>query len=124
MSNYAKRIYDVIGEHGELPLQEIKSLGGFGRDEKSKFDSALTELQMWLYLTICGAHRKRNAKGEEYGWNTTMFCTTEKFWDNTDVFASTAKLKEAEAYESIRERVLALNPAAEEKKIHKFAYGK
>ena len=124
ISNYAKRIYDVICEHGELPLGEIKSLGGFTREDKSKFDSALTSLQMGLYLTICGTHRKMNRGGEEYGWNSTMFCTTEKFWEHTDVFDCAAKLDEDDAYNAIRERILELNPAAEEKKIRKYAYGK
>ena len=67
ISHNAKRIYDVISEYGELPLHEIKTHGGFGQDEKSKFDSALTELQMRLYLTICGTRRRMNFKGEEYG---------------------------------------------------------
>jgi len=124
ISQYAKRIYDLISEYGELPLQEIKAIGGFMRDEKSRFDTALTELQMRLYLTICGTRRKRNAKGEEYGWNSTMFCTAEQFWEDTDVFARAVKLNEDEAYNAIRERVLKLNPIADEKKIRKFAYGK
>jgi hypothetical protein len=124
ISHYAKRIYDVIRENGELPLQEIKIHGGFGRDEKSKFDSALTELQMRMYLTICGTRRKMNNKGEEYGWETTMFCTTEAFWEDTEVFARATELDEAYAYAAIRERVLQLNPNADEKKIRKFAYGK
>jgi hypothetical protein len=67
---------------------------------------------MRLYHTICGTSRKRNAKGEEYGWNTTMFCTTEKFWANTDVFSRAAKIEEAESYAAIHERVLKLNPNA------------
>jgi hypothetical protein len=124
ISNYAKRIYDVISEYGVLPLHEMKSLGGFARDEKSKFDSALTELQMQLYLTICGTFRRRSVKGEEYGWNTTMFCTTERFWESTDVFDRAAKLDEADAYAAICERVHKLNPNADEKKIRKFAYGR
>lgn len=124
ISHYSKRIYDVICKHGELPLQEIKSFGGFGRDEKSKFDSALTELQMRLYLSICGTSRKMNTKGEEYGWNSTVFCTTERFWEHTDVFDRAAKLDDAIAYTAIRERVLSLNPNADEKAIRKFAYGR
>ena len=124
ISHYAKRIYDVILEYGDLPLDEIKSLGGFGRDEKSKFDSALTELQMRLYLTINGTRRRMNAHGEEYGWETTIFCTAERFWEDTDVFDRAARLGEADAYAVIRERVLTLNPNADEKKIRKFAYGR
>ena len=119
----AKRIYDAVLDNGELPVQEIKRIGGFGRDEKSKFDAALTELQMRLYLTICGTRRRINTIGEEYGWETTVFCATERFWENTDVYAQAAKLDEADAYAVIRERVLELNPNADEKKILKFAYG-
>ena len=124
ISNPAKRIYDAVSEHGDLPLNEIKGFGGFGKNEKSQFDSALTDLQMRLYVTICGSHRKLNSKGEEYGWNTTMLCTTERFWEHTDVFARSANMDEADAYATIRERVLSLNPSAEEKKIRKFAFGR
>ena len=122
ISNYAKRIYDIVCEYDKLPLHDIKRLAGFGREEKNKFDSSLTELQMRLYLTICGTHRRMNAKGEEYGWETTVFSTTERFWAHTDVFANAAKLNEDDAYAAIRERVLELNPKADEKKIRRFAY--
>ncbi|MCL1849582.1 MAG: hypothetical protein FWF83_07945 [Clostridiales bacterium] len=124
LSFYTKRIYDVIREYGELPLDEIKKLGGFAREEKGKFDSALTELQMRLYLTVCGTRRRVDAQGMEYGWETTVFSTTERFWMGTDVFPHAVKLSEAEAYETIRDRVLELNPGADEKKIRRFAYGR
>ena len=124
ISYHAKRIYDVVRDNGELPVQEIKRIGGFGRDEKSKFDAALTELQMRLYLTICRTRRRINAMGEEYGWESTVFCTTERFWENTDVSARAEKLDEDDAYSTIRERVLELNPDADEKKIRKFACGR
>ena len=124
ISYSARRIYNVVREHGELPLHAIKTLGGFGREEKSRFDSALTELQMRLYLTICGTRRRINTKGEEYGWETTVFCTTERFWEGADVFARSELVDEYDAYDAIRERVLILNPAADEKKIRRFAYGR
>ncbi|MCL1975818.1 MAG: hypothetical protein FWG61_06645 [Firmicutes bacterium] len=124
ISHNTKRIYDIICEYGELPVHEMKAYGGFGREDKSKFDAALTELQMRLYLTICGTRRRMNAQGKEYGWETTIFCTTERFWENTDVFARAARLNEADAYAAIRERVLKLNPAAGEQKIRRFAYGR
>ncbi|MDR1703842.1 MAG: hypothetical protein LBS19_04045, partial [Clostridiales bacterium] len=124
ISGHAKRIYDVIRTNGDLPVHALKSLGRFARDEKSKFDAALTELQMRLYITICGTSRRTNAKGEEYGWNATNFSTTERFWADTDVFARASELNEAGAYAAIRERVLELNAAADERKIRKFAYGR
>jgi len=78
---------------------------------------------MRMYLTICGTRRRMNAKGEEYGWESTVFCTTEKFWEHTDVFDIAASLDESDAFTAIRERVLMLNPNADGKKIHMFAYG-
>jgi hypothetical protein len=123
LSNYAKRIYDCVCEYGNLPVHGIKTFGGFARDEKGKFDSALTELQMRMYLTICGIRCRVNAKGEEFGWETTAFCTAERFWEKTDVFARAAELDETDAYAAIEERVIELNPTADEKRIRKFAYG-
>lgn len=124
IGHHSKRIYETIKEYGELPLHDIKTRGGFGRDEKTRFDAALTDLQMRLYITICGTRRKTNAMGEEYGWNSTVFSTTERFWERTDVFDRAAKLTETDAYAAIRARVLLLNPTADEKKLHKFAYGR
>ena len=123
ISHQAKRIYDAVRGHGELPLDEIKRIGGFAREEKSRFDSALTELQMNLFLTISGTRRRMNAMGLEYGWETTVLCTAEQFWSKTDVFDRAANLHESDAYDAIRERVLELNPKADESKIRKFAYG-
>ncbi len=85
VSHYAKRIYDAVREHGSLPLHEIKTLTGFDRKDKSKFDGALTDLQMKLYITMCGRRQKTSAKGENYGWYSTVFCTIEEFF-NEEVY--------------------------------------
>jgi hypothetical protein len=53
---------------------------------------------------------------------TSVFCTTERFWENTDVFSLAERLNKADAYALVREQVLMLNPTADEKKICKFAY--
>lgn len=122
ISHTAKLIYDVVAENDSLPLHEIKQLAGFHRDDKSKFDSALTELQMRLYLTMRGTEQKVSSKGEEYGWASTVFCTTEHFWGE-DVFEQAAGISSDEALAKISGRILALNPMAKEKKIVKFVRG-
>ena len=124
ISHYAKRIYDVLSTADSLPTEEIKRLGRFSKEDKSKFDSALTDLQMRLFITTDGRRNKRNNYGEEYGWASATFCTTERFWEHTDVFELAEKSDESAAYNAIREQVLKLNPTADEKKIRKFAYGK
>lgn len=122
ISNYAKRIYSTIIEHGTLPLHAIKQLAGFGKEEKSRFERALVELQMKMYLTMCGRQQKISQRGTEYGWSSTVFCTTEKFWGE-EIFETSAKIEEDTAIQKISERVCILNPKAEQKKILRFIKG-
>ena len=123
ISHYAKRIYEAVSTHGSLPTEDLKREAGFGREDKSKFDAALTDLQMKFYLTISGQQRRFQKTGEEYGMPSTVFCTTEQFWGESDVFAQAAQLSEHEAIQAITARVLERNPAAQAKKIEKFVKG-
>lgn len=122
ISRSAKRIYGVICENGSVPLHEIKRLAGFSREDKATFDRALTELQMGLYVTMCGRQQKRSRKGEEYGWSSTVFSTAERFWGE-DAIEKAAKISEREAVEKITDRILRLNPKAQAKRIIKFIKG-
>ncbi len=122
ISNYAKRIYDAVDANLRLPLHEIKRLAGFGREDASKFDAALNELQMKLYLTMCGGEQKFSRSGEQYGWFSTVFCKTETFWEQ-DVSERAARLTAEEAVDAISERIFSLNPAANPKQILKFIKG-
>lgn len=122
VSRFAKRIYETVSEHDILPLHAIKQLAGFSREDKSVFDRALTELQMKLFLTMCGRQQKLSQKGEEYGWSSTVFCTTERFFGG-DVFEKAAKLDEKKSVDEITQRILELNPDAPHKKIVKFIKG-
>ena len=115
----AKRVYELVRAHEALPLHAIKSLGGFGKAEQSAFEQALVELQMKLYLTMCGRQRKLSAKGEEYGWSSTVFTTTERFWGE-DLFAQAAALDSGEAAARIARQVCLVNPDADAKKTAKF----
>jgi len=119
ISQVAKRIYEAVSEYGSLPLHEIKRLAGFSREEKSKFDRALTELQMKLYLTVCGEHQRLSQMGMPHGMPSTTFCTTEHFWGK-DVFHQAEQISAEDAIQAITKRVFALNPAADEKKVLKF----
>ena len=122
VSSNAKRIYETILEYETLPVHAIKQITGFGKEEKSAFDRALVELQMKLYLTMCGRQQKVSQKGEQYGWSSTVFTTTETFWGEA-IFDQAAKLDMTQAIEKIRQQILSLNPQAAEKKILKFIKG-
>lgn len=119
ISQAAKRIYDAVAQNGPLPLHGIKAVAGFTKEDKSQFDRGLTDLQVKMFLTVCGRRQKLSKTGEEYGWSSTVFCTTENFF-GPEVFRKAAALSPAQATHAIRQQVLRLNPLAEEKKIAKF----
>ena len=118
ISHPAKRIYEVAASADVLPSQEIKRLAGFAKEEKSIFDRALVELQMLMFLTVCG----RQLKPTNSAWSSAMFCTTERFFGEA-VFAEADSISANTAEEKIAAQILKLNPAAQKKKILKFIYG-
>ena len=121
VSHTAKRIYDIVSE-GYAALHEIKALGGFGKEDKARFDKALVELQMGFFITMTGRQQKKNKYGIEYGWNSTVFTTVENFWADRGFVIPGLEAKES--YEKIRAQILRLNPEAEEKTIRKFIEGR
>jgi len=122
ISNLAKRIYDTVLENDRLPVHRIKQIAGISRDEKSKFDSALTELQMKMYLTICDIYYNISQKGEQYGFSSTVFCTPELFWGK-DIIIEAECIDEDEAIEVIKNQLLYLNPNTSKTKILTFITG-
>ncbi|HBL84397.1 MAG: hypothetical protein A2Y17_04785 [Clostridiales bacterium GWF2_38_85] len=121
ISNTAKRIYDIISENGATAFHEIKQLGGFTKEDNSKFERSIVDLQMRMFITMCGRMQKVNKYGENYGWNSTVFTTVEDFWNRRGV-----ALPDADpdgAYEKIKSQIIKLNPFAEHKKIEKFIKG-
>jgi len=122
ISHFAKRIYEVVSAHETIPVEEIKKLGNFSRENKSGFDRALTELQMKMFISLCGRKYKVSQKGEEYGMASSLFCTTERLFGEA-VFNEAEKITKAAAEKKIRAQVLKLNPIAQDKKIRKFIFG-
>ena len=122
LSQAAKRIYNAVEENGALPVHIIKQLAGFTREEKSRFDSAIIELQMKMYITVCGRKQKLSNMGLEYGWASTVYCKTEDFFGG-EFLDEAAGLSYETAKAKITERILELNPAATAAKIAKFIGG-
>ena len=119
ISDLARRIYQAVSENGRTPMHDIKRLAGLIGETSAHIEKAMTDLQMMMYLTICGRQQKKNMYGEPYGWSSTVFCTPEEFW-HTDSFSLPS---EDEAEQRITARVTELNPAAQARKIRKFIYG-
>lgn len=121
ISHTAKRIYDIVSQN-YIALHEIKTQGGFGKEDKTQFDRAMIELQMSFYITMTGRKQKKNKYGIEYGWNSTVFTTVENFWEERGF--ELPKMNADESYEKITTQILKLNSSAEAKTIRKFIMGR
>ena len=122
ISYFAKRIYEVVSQEGVLSVPEIKQSAGFSREDKSGFDRALTELQMGMFLTMCGQKSRFPMTENQNCWTSTVFCTVERFFGEEFIHEA-CLINQAEAYNKIREQILRLNPDATDKKIKKFIFG-
>ena len=61
VSHEAKLIYDAIREHGAVALHALKALSNLGQKEnKSRFDRGLLELQTRLFITMCARQQKQS----------------------------------------------------------------
>ncbi len=122
ISEFSQRVYEIIRQYDGIPKHELRTLGGFtSKEDGAKLEKAVVDLQMKMLITLCGSVRKRNKSGEEYGWNSTVLCTVEGFWEDEAKKALT--LNPDKCCEKIRKQILKLNPNAEEKKIKRFILG-
>ncbi|WIV12463.1 hypothetical protein [Proteiniborus sp. MB09-C3] len=119
LSNHAKQIYSLFEEHESLATHEIRSLGGFTKELDSKYESAMSELQMWMFLTVNGTKRKMNSKGEAYGWSSTVYSTVEA-WAGNELIEESIGIKPEDAIEEIIARIKDITPRAGAKKIRSF----
>lgn len=122
IGNLEKRIYQIIEREGALPTHLIKQYLELDKTQKSAFDRAITSLQMGLYITVSGRRQKTSQIGENYGWSSTVFCTTEDYFGEA-VFDQATKFGADQAYRAIGNQILTLNPNANSKKIKKFILG-
>lgn len=122
LSHFAKRIYDMVAENGALPSHMIKQMGAFGREDKAAFDRALVELQMGMYLTMCGSADRVSLSGGVQGWSSNVMCTVEEFF-GIGILEEAREITPEQAYSAIASQVMLLNPMATEKKVRKFVFG-
>jgi hypothetical protein len=100
-------------------LHEIKLMVSGDGSEKSDFESAITMLQMKMFITISGQKYKLSKEGKEYGWPVTTFCTIEDFFGE-EIFDFSRQIGRREAIDKIGDQILDLNQNAQSKVIEKF----
>jgi hypothetical protein len=122
MSYMSKRLYKVVRDNGAVAAHDLRRLAEVSREDKSRYDSAVFELHMKLFITICDGKQKASAIGESYGWESAVFCTTEEFW-GAEMTQLAREYDPAEAAREIETRIYELNPNASANKIKKFIFG-
>lgn len=124
-SRRQKKIMDLFAEEhadDELYSFEIRQRAGFGKkaagDGEKNFEGTITELQMQMYLCMRDFRRRKNKKGQEYGWNVAVYSTPEHLFGQDLVTAAYKELP-SESGDRIYARIRELYPAAAEKQIKK-----
>lgn len=122
VSRTAKQIYEILSEYPSCPVHLLKSYGEFTGEDNTRFETALVDLQMKFYITVCGRSRKISKDGKEYGWNSNVYCRTEEFWGR-DLLKKAAKIPYETAYAKIADQLAKLCPDAAAVKVKKFITG-
>lgn len=122
-SHRAKKVMDSLspddGMRGlELPTFELRELAGFGKGGEKNFPGVLTELQMQTYLIMSGFYRRRNRRGESYGWHIAVMATPETKWGYELVSSCYGEAPEA-SWDRIRAHLAGRFPAAEEAQLRR-----
>ena len=105
-------------EDAVILSNELKASAGFGKEGERGFDGAITTLMMQLYLCNCDFRRRKNKRGEEYGWNVAAYCTPERLWGYKNV-TSCYKEAPADSWQRIVDHMHEIYPIATDKQIKK-----
>ena len=115
-SMHQKLIMDQFLEKPLIASPEMKVTGGFTSENVKHFDPTLLELEMLTYLMVNEFTRKRNKKGEEYGWSIAIYTTPEHRFGYdfvTSAYKEEPSVSRNRIYQNVRERY----PGADEKAL-------
>ena len=99
-----KKIMDLFDEETELFSFEVKQLAGFHKGGEKNFEGTVTGLQMQTYLCISDFKKRRNKKGEEYGWSIALYSRPERVL-GAELVRSAYSIDPKESREKILEKL-------------------
>lgn len=114
-----KKIIDVLSMYDKLPSYELKKLAGFNKNGENNFEGTVTSLQMQTYIIIRRFSRKKNKKGEEYGWSVADYSLSENLY-GSDYVRSRYNLAADKAKEMILNHLLKIYPNADVKEAERL----
>jgi hypothetical protein len=113
-----KKIMDLFDDTTELYSFETKKNAGYGKGGEKNFEGMITALQMQTYLCMRDFRRRRNKKGEEYGWNIAVYAKPEHLWGYEHITGRYREKPEI-SREKIAAHMREIYPDATEKQIKK-----
>lgn len=102
----------------EIMSNQLKKLAGFGKDGEKGFEGAITTLMMQTYLCNCDFKKRKNKKGEEYGWNVAIYTSPEHLW-GYDLVTALYKEEPKDSWQRIVDHMHDIYPIATDKQIKK-----
>ena len=105
-------------EESAVLSNQLKQMAGFGKGGEKGFEGAITALMMELYLCNCDFRKRRNKKGEEYGWNVAMYTTPECMW-GYDAVTACYKEEPSQSWQRIVNHMHDIYPIATDRQIMK-----
>ncbi len=111
-----KKIMDLFDDDSAMFSYEIREKAGFGKGGEKNFEGTITDLQMKTYLCMRDFKRKRNKKGEEYGWDVAIYAKPEQIFGYKHV-TKAYKEDPKESREKIIKQLKKYFPDAGEKTI-------
>lgn len=118
LKSRCKRILDILELNEEAEGLRLLSCEIRRRAALEKgFEGALTDLQMKSFLIMSDFRRRRNRRGEEYGWHVAELMTPETKW-GYDAVNSCDEKPEA-SWNRIREQIRKHYPSASDRDVMK-----
>ncbi len=123
LSPGAVRIWELFaGGRERMAAHDIRRLAGFGGGSTTRFDVAMIELQMGMFLTVCGQTRKVTLDGRPHGWPVLEYAPVER-WVWPDAWQQGLAMNRDEAIEALLAQLASLRPGLTRARALKFLLG-
>lgn len=119
LSPMALSIFKCLNNERPLSTSELKERLSITKENSSRFDNGMSELQCGFDITVFGASKKVNKQGQPYGWLISEYTTVEQ-WAPDEIFKKAVEIPRSDAIEKILSRVKSIAPDLSGKELQKF----
>lgn len=117
-----KKIMDLFAdesEHSELFSFEIKQKAGFAKGGEKNFEGTVTDLMMSTYLCMRDFRKRKNKRGQEYGWDVAIYSTPEHIFGK-ELVTSAYKEEPEKSGQRLYQHIEDIYPIATKQQIRKI----